>query len=152
MTGSSNIARRANHVSVLIPRQGQPWPPVNLRSDGESEFIFPSAEMLVTEAELAKYLIQKWCELIREQICSAPLKAAKAGKNLAAVEIAKKADCILCYDPNLRFAFMAISRGCLERHHEHLGASWEDKFLQEFHRRVGRVKLEAVDTTGADDA
>lgn len=76
---------------------------VTLRSDGEREFMFyrnPSADMLLTEKELNIDLINKAgifhygsISLIEE-----PCKSA----HLAAMNIAKKAGCILSYDPNLR--------------------------------------------------
>ncbi|CAK9163686.1 unnamed protein product [Ilex paraguariensis] len=76
---------------------------VTLRADGEREFMFfrnPSADMLLTEAELDKSLIQKASifhygsiSLIEE-----PCRSA----HLAAMDIAKKSGCILSYDPNLR--------------------------------------------------
>ncbi|KAK1425229.1 hypothetical protein QVD17_20576 [Tagetes erecta] len=78
---------------------------VTLRADGEREFMFfrnPSADMLLTEAELDKDLIKKSAifhygsiSLIHD-----PCKSA----HLAAMQIAKKAGCILSYDPNLRLA------------------------------------------------
>ncbi|EEF50435.1 fructokinase, putative [Ricinus communis] len=76
---------------------------VTLRADGEREFMFyrnPSADMLLQETELDQDLIKKASvfhygsiSLIHE-----PCKSA----HLAAMEIAKKAGCILSYDPNLR--------------------------------------------------
>ncbi|KAL3325934.1 hypothetical protein AABB24_036911 [Solanum stoloniferum] len=76
---------------------------VTLKADGEREFMFfrnPSADMLLTEAELDKNLIQKArifhygsISLIAEPCMSA---------HLAAMETAKNAGCILSYDPNLR--------------------------------------------------
>ncbi|XP_076934280.1 putative fructokinase-7 [Bidens hawaiensis] len=78
---------------------------VTLRADGEREFMFfrnPSADMLLTEAELDKDLIKKSMifhygsiSLIHD-----PCKSA----HLAALQVAKKAGCILSYDPNLRLA------------------------------------------------
>ncbi|KAM5555012.1 putative fructokinase-7 [Rosa sericea] len=76
---------------------------VTLRSDGEREFMFyrnPSADMLLTKEELNVNLIKKAnifhygsISLIEE-----PCKSA----HLAAMDVAKKAGCILSYDPNLR--------------------------------------------------
>ncbi|XP_050203610.1 probable fructokinase-7 [Mercurialis annua] len=76
---------------------------VTLRADGEREFMFyrnPSADMLLKETELDQNLINKASvfhygsiSLIHE-----PCKSA----HLAALDIAKKAGCILSYDPNLR--------------------------------------------------
>ncbi|BBG97452.1 pfkB-like carbohydrate kinase family protein, partial [Prunus dulcis] len=63
---------------------------VTLRSDGEREFMFyrnPSADKLLHEKELDVNLIKK-----------EPCRSA----HLAAMDIAKKAGCILSYDPNLR--------------------------------------------------
>ncbi|KAM1063446.1 hypothetical protein TB2_027132 [Malus domestica] len=76
---------------------------VTLRSDGEREFMFyrnPSADMLLQEKELDVNLIKKAgifhygsISLIEE-----PCRSA----HLAAMDIAKRAGCILSYDPNLR--------------------------------------------------
>ncbi|KAK6920221.1 Carbohydrate kinase PfkB [Dillenia turbinata] len=76
---------------------------VTLRADGEREFMFfrnPSADMLLCDSELDRDLIKKAhifhygsISLIEE-----PCRSA----HLAAMEIAKKAGCILSYDPNLR--------------------------------------------------
>ncbi|KAG8663924.1 hypothetical protein MANES_01G263700v8 [Manihot esculenta] len=76
---------------------------VTLRADGEREFMFyrnPCADMLLSETELDKNLIRKASifhygsiSLINE-----PCKSA----HLAAMDIAKRAGCILSYDPNLR--------------------------------------------------
>ncbi|PQQ17268.1 putative fructokinase-7 isoform X1 [Prunus yedoensis var. nudiflora] len=76
---------------------------VTLRSDGEREFMFyrnPSADKLLHEKELDVNLIKKAgifhygsISLIEE-----PCRSA----HLAAMDIAKKAGCILSYDPNLR--------------------------------------------------
>ncbi|KAI3796581.1 hypothetical protein L1987_39259 [Smallanthus sonchifolius] len=78
---------------------------VTLRTDGERKFMFfrnPSADMLLTEAKLDKDLIKKSTifhygsiSLIHD-----PCKSA----HLAAMQVAKKAGCILSYDPNLRLA------------------------------------------------
>ncbi|WOL18745.1 fructokinase-1-like [Canna indica] len=76
---------------------------VTLRADGEREFMFyrnPSADMLLTEAELDLGLIRKATvfhygsiSLITEPCRSAHLKA---------MEVAKEAGALLSYDPNLR--------------------------------------------------
>lgn len=76
---------------------------VTLRDDGEREFMFyrhPSADMLLTEAELDKDLIRKASifhygsiSLIHE-----PCRSTQ----IAAMQVARKADCILSFDPNLR--------------------------------------------------
>eukprot|EP00262_Sarcandra_glabra_P018701 TRINITY_DN67_c1_g1_i1.p1 TRINITY_DN67_c1_g1~~TRINITY_DN67_c1_g1_i1.p1 ORF type:complete len:330 (-),score=26.19 TRINITY_DN67_c1_g1_i1:68-1057(-) len=76
---------------------------VTLRSDGEREFMFyrnPSADMLLTEAELNIELIKKAkifhygsISLITEPCRSAHLRA---------MEVAKGAGALLSYDPNLR--------------------------------------------------
>nr|KAJ0208812.1 hypothetical protein LSAT_V11C400171790 [Lactuca sativa] len=76
---------------------------VTLRSDGEREFMFfrhPSADMLLTEAELDTDLIKKSTIFHYGSISliEDPCKSA----HLAAMKIAKKAGCILSYDPNLR--------------------------------------------------
>ncbi|KDP28712.1 hypothetical protein JCGZ_14483 [Jatropha curcas] len=78
---------------------------VTLRPDGEREFMFyrnPSADMLLSETEIHEALIRKASifhygsiSLIEE-----PCKSA----HLAGMDIAKKAGCILSYDPNLRLA------------------------------------------------
>ncbi|KAF6152177.1 hypothetical protein GIB67_019399 [Kingdonia uniflora] len=76
---------------------------VTLRSDGEREFMFyrnPSADMLLTEADLNLQLIRKAkifhygsISLITEPCRSAHLRA---------MEVAKEAGALLSYDPNLR--------------------------------------------------
>uniref|UniRef100_A0A7N0SZS9 Carbohydrate kinase PfkB domain-containing protein n=1 Tax=Kalanchoe fedtschenkoi TaxID=63787 RepID=A0A7N0SZS9_KALFE len=76
---------------------------ITLREDGEREFMFyrhPSADMLLTEAELDADLIKKGTifhygsiSLIEE-----PCRSA----HLAALKLAKSAGCLLSYDPNLR--------------------------------------------------
>ncbi|CAD5196729.1 unnamed protein product [Musa acuminata subsp. malaccensis] len=76
---------------------------VTLRADGEREFMFyrnPSADMLLTEAELNLDLIRRAAifhygsiSLITEPCRSAHLKA---------MEAAKEAGALLSYDPNLR--------------------------------------------------
>ncbi|KAJ0972341.1 hypothetical protein J5N97_020300 [Dioscorea zingiberensis] len=76
---------------------------VTLRADGEREFMFyrnPSADMLLTEAELNRDLISRAAifhygsiSLITEPCRSAHLRA---------MEIAKEAGALLSYDPNLR--------------------------------------------------
>ncbi|CAL9782386.1 unnamed protein product [Musa acuminata subsp. burmannicoides] len=76
---------------------------VTLRADGEREFMFyrnPSADMLLTEAELNLDLIRRAAifhygsiSLITEPCRSAHLKA---------MEVAKEAGALLSYDPNLR--------------------------------------------------
>ncbi|XP_039122462.1 fructokinase-1-like [Dioscorea cayenensis subsp. rotundata] len=76
---------------------------VTLRADGEREFMFyrnPSADMLLTEAELDRDLISRAAifhygsiSLITEPCRSAHLRA---------MEIAKEAGALLSYDPNLR--------------------------------------------------
>nr|XP_043625784.1 probable fructokinase-7 [Erigeron canadensis] len=76
---------------------------VILRADGEREFMFfrnPSADMLLTEAELDKELIKQ--SLIFHygsiSLIEEPCKSA----HIAAMQVAKKEGCILSYDPNLR--------------------------------------------------
>ncbi|MQL74848.1 hypothetical protein Taro_007221 [Colocasia esculenta] len=76
---------------------------VTLRADGEREFMFyrnPSADMLLTEAELNLDLIRRArifhygsISLITEPCRSAHLRA---------MEVAKEAGALLSYDPNLR--------------------------------------------------
>ncbi|KAG6494520.1 hypothetical protein ZIOFF_049552 [Zingiber officinale] len=76
---------------------------VTLRADGEREFMFyrnPSADMLLTEAELNVDLIRKASifhygsiSLISEPCRSAHLKA---------MELAKNAGALMSFDPNLR--------------------------------------------------
>lgn len=76
---------------------------VTLRADGEREFMFfrnPSADMLLTEAELDKNLIQK-ARIFHYGSISLIAEPCRSA-HLAAMETAKKAGCILSYDPNLR--------------------------------------------------
>ncbi|CAM8925108.1 unnamed protein product [Rhodiola kirilowii] len=76
---------------------------VTLREDGEREFMFyrhPSADMLLTEAELDTDLIKRGTILHYGSISliEEPCKSA----HLAAMKIAKSTGCLLSYDPNLR--------------------------------------------------
>uniref|UniRef100_A0A3Q7J810 Fructokinase-2 n=2 Tax=Solanum lycopersicum TaxID=4081 RepID=A0A3Q7J810_SOLLC len=76
---------------------------VTLKSDGEREFMFfrnPSADMLLTEAELDKNLIQK-ARIFHYGSISLIAEPCRSA-HLAAMETAKNAGCILSYDPNLR--------------------------------------------------
>ncbi|KAJ8556323.1 hypothetical protein K7X08_023081 [Anisodus acutangulus] len=158
---------------------------VTLRADGEREFMFfrnPSADMLLTEAELDKDLIQKArifhygsISLIEE-----PCRSA----HLAAMEIAKKAGCILSYDPNLRLPLWpsaeAARKGILsiwdqadiikanayddnvvmtKLFHPNVklllvteGGDGCRYYTKDFHGRVNGIKVTPVDTTGAGDA
>ncbi|KAJ9563395.1 hypothetical protein OSB04_008555 [Centaurea solstitialis] len=170
---------------------------VTLRADGEREFMFfrnPSADMLFTEAELDKDLIKNSTifhygsiSLIEE-----PCKSA----HLAAMQVAKKAGCILSYDPNLRLALwpsaeaartgimsiwdqadiIKVSEEEIEfltggddpydhnvvltkLFHPNLkllivteGPDGCRYYTKDFHGKVGGVKVNCVDTTGAGDA
>lgn len=76
---------------------------VTLREDGEREFMFyrhPSADMLLTPAELDRNLIQQAAIFHYGSISliSEPSRAA----HLAALETAREANVFLSYDPNLR--------------------------------------------------
>ncbi|KAF3615147.1 putative fructokinase-6, chloroplastic [Capsicum annuum] len=76
---------------------------VTLRADGEREFMFfrnPSADMLLTEADLDKDLIHK-ARIFHYGSISLIAEPCRSA-HLAAMETAKKAGCILSYDPNLR--------------------------------------------------
>ncbi|XP_071932554.1 probable fructokinase-7 [Coffea arabica] len=76
---------------------------VTLRADGEREFMFfrnPSADMLLTEAELDKDLIRKSCIFHYGSISL--IEEPCRSTHLAALKVAKEAGCILSYDPNLR--------------------------------------------------
>uniref|UniRef100_M1ANF2 fructokinase n=1 Tax=Solanum tuberosum TaxID=4113 RepID=M1ANF2_SOLTU len=76
---------------------------VTLKADGEREFMFfrnPSADMLLTEAELDKNLIQK-ARIFHYGSISLIAEPCRSA-HLAAMETAKNAGCILSYDPNLR--------------------------------------------------
>ncbi|KAK2965859.1 hypothetical protein RJ640_027146 [Escallonia rubra] len=78
---------------------------VTLRADGEREFMFfrnPSADMLLQEAELDTNLIEKASIFHYGSISL--IEEPCRSTHLAAMEIAKKAGCILSYDPNLRLA------------------------------------------------
>ncbi|KAG6506745.1 fructokinase-1-like [Zingiber officinale] len=89
---------------------------VTLRADGEREFMFyrnPSADMLLTEAELNLDLIRKAAvfhygsiSLITEPCRSAHLKA---------MEVAKQAGALLSYDPNLRLPLWPSAREAREK-------------------------------------
>jgi len=76
---------------------------VTLRADGEREFMFyrnPSADMLLTEAELNLDLIRKSTVFHYGSISliAEPCRTA----HLRAMEVAKEAGALLSYDPNLR--------------------------------------------------
>ncbi|XP_051144056.1 probable fructokinase-7 [Andrographis paniculata] len=76
---------------------------VTLRDDGEREFMFfrhPSADMLLTEQELDKDLIRK-ARIFHYGSISLIDEPCRS-THLAAMEVARKAGCILSYDPNLR--------------------------------------------------
>ncbi|XP_018457598.2 probable fructokinase-7 [Raphanus sativus] len=76
---------------------------VTLRGDGEREFLFfrhPSADMLLTESELDKNLIQK-AKIFHYGSISL-IKEPCRSTHLAAMKIAKAAGSLLSYDPNLR--------------------------------------------------
>ncbi|ONK56856.1 uncharacterized protein A4U43_C10F13810 [Asparagus officinalis] len=76
---------------------------VTLRADGEREFMFyrnPSADMLLTEAELNLDLIRRSTVFHYGSISliTEPCRTA----HLRAMEVAKEAGALLSYDPNLR--------------------------------------------------
>ena len=76
---------------------------VTLTAEGEREFMFyrnPSADMLFQEKELDENLLKKSSIFHYGSISliTEPCKSA----HLAAMDIAKKAGCLLSYDPNLR--------------------------------------------------
>ncbi|RZC73107.1 hypothetical protein C5167_048586 [Papaver somniferum] len=170
---------------------------VTLRADGEREFMFfrnPSADMLLRESELNKDLLKKASvfhygsvSLIEE-----PCRSTQ----LAAMKIAKKAGCILSYDPNLRLALWPSPQAAkkeimsiwdqadiIKISEEEIsfltdGADpYDDNvvlkklfypnvklllvtegsegcryYTKEFKGKVGGVKVNCIDTTGAGDA
>ncbi|KAG1328293.1 Fructokinase-1 [Cocos nucifera] len=76
---------------------------VTLRADGEREFMFyrnPSADMLLTEAELNLDLLRRAAVFHYGSISliAEPCRSA----HLRAMEVAKEAGALLSYDPNLR--------------------------------------------------
>ncbi|GLJ45599.1 hypothetical protein SUGI_0959910 [Cryptomeria japonica] len=76
---------------------------VTLRSDGEREFMFyrnPSADMLLTEAELDKDLIQQ-ARIFHYGSISLITEPCRTA-HLAAMKMAKEAGALLSYDPNVR--------------------------------------------------
>ncbi|XP_051121711.1 probable fructokinase-7 [Andrographis paniculata] len=78
---------------------------VTLRADGEREFMFfrnPSADMLLSEPELDKDLIKK-ARIFHYGSISLIDEPCRS-THLAAMDVARKAGCILSYDPNLRLA------------------------------------------------
>ncbi|KAF6171793.1 hypothetical protein GIB67_007314 [Kingdonia uniflora] len=89
---------------------------VTLKSNGDREFMFyrnPSADMLLTEAELNLDLIRKAkifhygsISLITEPCRSAHLKA---------MELAKEAGALLSYDPNLRLPLWSSAEEAKEQ-------------------------------------
>nr|BAX09100.1 fructokinase [Cryptomeria japonica] len=81
---------------------------VALRSDGEREFTFyrnPSADMLLTEAELDKDLIQQ-ARIFHYGSISLLTEPCRSA-HFAAMKMAKDAGAILSYDPNLRLPLWA---------------------------------------------
>ncbi|EOA13638.1 hypothetical protein CARUB_v10026709mg [Capsella rubella] len=76
---------------------------VTLRADGEREFLFfrhPSADMLLSESELDKNLIQK-AKIFHYGSISLIEEPCRSTQ-LAAMKIAKASGSLLSYDPNLR--------------------------------------------------
>lgn len=76
---------------------------VTLRADGEREFMFfrnPSADMLLTEAEVDVDLIKKASIFHYGSISL--IEEPCRSTHLVALKIARDAGCILSYDPNLR--------------------------------------------------
>ncbi|CAA6660143.1 unnamed protein product [Spirodela intermedia] len=78
---------------------------VTLRADGEREFMFyrnPSADMLLTEAELNLDLIRsaKIFHYGSISLITEPCRSA----HLRAMEVAREGGALLSYDPNLRLA------------------------------------------------
>ncbi|CAN8253374.1 unnamed protein product [Cochlearia groenlandica] len=76
---------------------------VTLRADGEREFLFfrhPSADMLLSESELDKNLIQK-AKIFHYGSISLIEEPCRSTQ-LAAMKIAKNSGSLLSYDPNLR--------------------------------------------------
>lgn len=76
---------------------------VSLRADGEREFMFyrhPSADMLLTEADLNLDLIRRATTFHYGSVSliAEPCRSA----HLRAMEVAKEAGALLSYDPNLR--------------------------------------------------
>ena len=76
---------------------------VTLKADGEREFMFyrnPSADMLLTKAELDVDLIQRAAVVHYGSISmiTEPCRSA----HLALIEVAKRNGALLSYDPNLR--------------------------------------------------
>lgn len=114
---------------------------VTLRADGEREFMFyrnPSADMLLTEAELDIDLIQRAAvfhygsiSLITEPCRSAHIKA---------LEVAKEAGVLLSYDPNLRLPLWPSA----EYAREQIMSIWEKADII----KVSDVELEFL--TGKD--
>ncbi|KAH7848280.1 hypothetical protein Vadar_000619 [Vaccinium darrowii] len=85
------------------PNAGTALAFVTLRADGEREFMFfrhPSADMLLSEAELDKNLIEKASIFHYGSISL--IEEPCRSTHLAAMEIAKQSGCVLSYDPNLR--------------------------------------------------
>ncbi|XP_043696199.1 probable fructokinase-4 [Telopea speciosissima] len=76
---------------------------VTLRADGEREFMFfrnPSADMLLTEAELNLNLLRS-AEIFHYGSISLITEPCRSA-HLKAMEVAKEAGALLSYDPNLR--------------------------------------------------
>ncbi|XP_050387873.1 probable fructokinase-7 isoform X2 [Argentina anserina] len=88
---------------------------VTLRADGEREFLFfrnPSADMLLHESELEISLLQqaKIFHYGSISLIDEPCRST----HQAAMNIAKKAGCILSYDPNLRLALWPSAEAARE--------------------------------------
>lgn len=88
---------------------------VTLRADGEREFMFyrkPSADMLLKEDELDKDLIKK--ARIFHYGSISLIEEPCRSTHLAAMEVARKAGCILSYDPNLRLPLWPSAQAARE--------------------------------------
>ncbi|KAK4364247.1 hypothetical protein RND71_015605 [Anisodus tanguticus] len=104
---------------------------VTLRADGEREFMFfrnPSADMLLTEAELDKDLIQKVSE---DEITFLTNGEDAYDDNVVMTKL---------FHPNLKLLLVTEGGD---------GCRYYTKY---FHGRVNGIKVTAVDTTGAGDA
>ncbi|KAJ0972199.1 hypothetical protein J5N97_020158 [Dioscorea zingiberensis] len=109
---------------------------VTLKNNGEREFMFyrnPSADMLLTEAELNLGLIRRPCR----------------SAHLAAMRASKEAGILLSYDPNVRLPLWPSHDAARDG----IKSIWKEAdFIKDFKGRVPGFQVKTIDTTGAGDA
>ncbi|KAG2581141.1 hypothetical protein PVAP13_6KG016500 [Panicum virgatum] len=130
---------------------------VTLKKNGEREFMFyrnPSADMLLTEAELNLDLIRraKIFHYGSISLISEPCR----GAHLAAMRAAKAAGILCSYDPNVRLPLWPSEEAARTGSLKLLIVTDGDKgcryFTKDFKGSVPGYKVNTIDTTGAGDA